>query len=175
MKHSEGIMYQQGVGRLVRRCLRARWETQRELAWAIGVSESALSRYLNGSLTLTLDTLAKIAGHLGVSVGYLLGDQLTQAQLAAEEEKLRQSALAFNAELLDPFSPDDMGKLMDRFDDVRERLLSIDSIHRATGVRASVLRGWFTAYCEGGKPKLMERKKKRRGRPKKAVDFSREP
>ena len=175
MKHSEGIMYQQGVGRLVRRCLRARWETQRELAWAVGVSESALSRYLNGSLTLTLDTLAKIAGHLGVSVGYLLGDQLTQAQLAAEEERLRQSALEYNAEIVNPFSPDDTERLMDCFDGVREGRLTIGSIRKATGVRASVLRGWFTAYCEGGKDGLMEKRKRRRSRPKKAVDSSREP
>ena len=50
-------------------------ETQREASYAIGITETMLSKYeLGTESNPTVSTLQAIAGHYGVTVGYLLGE-----------------------------------------------------------------------------------------------------
>lgn len=48
--------------------------SQRELAKQIGINESALSRYLNGSRTPRIDIISKLAKHFNISVEELLDE-----------------------------------------------------------------------------------------------------
>lgn len=50
-------------------------ETQREASYAIGITETMLSKYeLGREDNPTVSTLQAIARHYGVTVGYLLGE-----------------------------------------------------------------------------------------------------
>jgi len=47
--------------------------TQKELAKKIGIDETAMSRYANGSRTPRIDILANLARELDVTIEYLVG------------------------------------------------------------------------------------------------------
>ena len=55
------------------KAIRSNYYTQRELAVKIGVTESTISRYINGHSFPSLEILAKIAKRLHVTSDYLLG------------------------------------------------------------------------------------------------------
>lgn len=62
------------VGRIVKAFLGYSGGSQRELARAIGIEESALSRSISGSRRWNLDELDQIAEHFGVTTSVLLED-----------------------------------------------------------------------------------------------------
>ncbi|MDB1176075.1 helix-turn-helix transcriptional regulator [Bifidobacterium breve] len=67
------INEQQTIAKLVRRELRAKHMTQRELADEAGLSEQALSNKLRGLKNFTLRDVSRMADCLEVSVDELLG------------------------------------------------------------------------------------------------------
>jgi len=48
--------------------------SQKELAKRIGIDETAMSRYVNGSRTPRIDILANLARELDVTIEYLVGE-----------------------------------------------------------------------------------------------------
>ena len=64
---------QKTIAKLVRRELRAKHMTQRELADEAGLSEQALSNKLRGLKNFTLRDVSRIADFFDVSVDSLLG------------------------------------------------------------------------------------------------------
>ncbi|WP_020603271.1 helix-turn-helix domain-containing protein [Spirosoma spitsbergense] len=56
------------VGELIRETRKAKDFTQKELGEKIGVSESAFNRYENGTSNLSLETIEKVAGAMGLKV-----------------------------------------------------------------------------------------------------------
>lgn len=52
----------------IKEILSQRGITLRDFAMSSGISQSNLSNYLNGNISPTLDTLKKIAAHLGIDV-----------------------------------------------------------------------------------------------------------
>jgi transcriptional regulator with XRE-family HTH domain len=70
---SLAINEQQTIAKLVRRELRAKHMTQRELADEAGLSEQALSNKLRGLKNFTLRDVSRIADFFDVSVDSLLG------------------------------------------------------------------------------------------------------
>lgn len=69
------INEQQTIAKLVRRELRAKHMTQRELADEAGLSEQALSNKLRGLKNFTLRDVSRMADCLEVSVDGLLGHE----------------------------------------------------------------------------------------------------
>lgn len=52
----------------IKEILALRGITLKDFAQSSGISQSNLSNYLNGNISPTLDTLKKIANHLGIEV-----------------------------------------------------------------------------------------------------------
>lgn len=69
------INEQRTIAKLVRRELRTKHMTQRELADEAGLSEQALSNKLRGLKNFTLRDVSRIADCLEVSVDELLGHE----------------------------------------------------------------------------------------------------
>lgn len=63
-------------------------ETQEELGKLLNVSKATISKYENGSVDVSNDTLIKLANHFNVTTDYLLGrtDKLKDKDI--ENEKL---------------------------------------------------------------------------------------
>lgn len=67
------INEQRTIAKLVRRELRAKQMTQRELADEAGLSEQALSNKLRGLKNFTLRDVSRIADYFDVSTDFMLG------------------------------------------------------------------------------------------------------
>lgn len=68
--------------------------SQKELAAKVGVTESAMSYYVNGDRTPRSDVLARIAGALNTTTDYLLGNSNNvDAELPNEELRYLQRNL----------------------------------------------------------------------------------
>ena len=67
------INEQRTIAKLVRRELRAKQMTQRELADDAGLSEQALSNKLHGRANYTLRDISRLAKVFDVSIDYLVG------------------------------------------------------------------------------------------------------
>ena len=138
---AEDIALQKEVGERLRKCLDVRYETHRELAYAVGVSEALMSRFLCGHQQMTYHRLRLAAAHLGVSVAYLLGEREK-----ADGGDLRD---AFNKridegyDIVWRFDPRDCSKMTDYLLDIGEGLLSMDALHDACGVPKALLGDWF--------------------------------
>ena len=63
------------LGENVHNLCKQRGISQRSLAEQIGITEVALSRYINGSRTPKVSTLSKIAEALNTTVSDLLGEE----------------------------------------------------------------------------------------------------
>lgn len=70
----ERIIHDQKLGARIRKALKAKGMTQRELGRRVGVIDSTLSHYLYGELHIQPDTLCRIADTLGVTVDSLMED-----------------------------------------------------------------------------------------------------
>ncbi|WP_020597507.1 helix-turn-helix domain-containing protein [Spirosoma panaciterrae] len=64
-------MITEQVGQLIREARKAKGLTQKELGEKMGISESAVNRYENGSANLSLKTVEKIAEVMGITVRIL--------------------------------------------------------------------------------------------------------
>ena len=147
MNTQADIRIQEGMGERIAKCLHVRYETHREVAELLGVKESTFSRYISGKQSIPYRHLFAIASHLGVSLSYLLG----------EKEKADNGDLvdAFNKRIADGwdiawrFDPCDYSTMLDRLQDVREGLVSMDALHDACGVPKSKLNVWFELMRKG--------------------------
>ena len=76
---------------IIRRLLKEKKMTQRELGVRIGCSESTVSQYISGKRNPDLETLLKISEELGVTVDYLLREE--KQPLTDDEElwEIRQA------------------------------------------------------------------------------------
>lgn len=77
------------VGERVRGARLARGWSQEKLAESIGVSVESVSRYECGKLALSLEGLERVAAHLGVSTGTLIGE--AAMGLSTEENELLEA------------------------------------------------------------------------------------
>ena len=147
MNTQADIRIQKEMGERIAKCLHVRYETHRELAELLGVKEATMSRYISGKQSIPYRHLFAIASHLGVSLSYLLG----------EKEKADNGDLmdAFNKRIADGwdivwrFDPCDYSTLIDRLQDVREGLVSMNALHDACGVPKSKLNVWLELMRKG--------------------------
>lgn len=63
-------------------------ETQEELGKLLNVSKATISKYENGSVDVSNDTLIKLANHFNVTTDYLLGRTDKPNEKNIEDEKL---------------------------------------------------------------------------------------
>lgn len=63
-------------------------ETQEELGKLLNVSKATISKYENGSVDVSNDTLIKLANHFNVTTDYLLGRIDKPNEKNIEDEKL---------------------------------------------------------------------------------------
>lgn len=146
-RSAEEIALQKEVGARIRKCLYARYETQRELADAVGVSEALMSRYLCGHQQMTYHRLRLAAEHLGVSVAYLLGER--EKEDGGDIRDAVNKRISEGYELVPRFDPRDCPRMVDCLQDVREGLLSMDALHDACGVPMDRLGAWFELMRTG--------------------------
>ena len=141
------IKIQKEIGDRITQCLYVRYETQRELAELLGVSEATLSRYISGKHSIPYRHLFAIASHLGVSLAYLLGERV--------QERDGDLVDSFNKRVGDGwdiiwrFDPHDYSRMIDCLQDAREGLISMDAIHDACGVSRGTLNIWFELMRNG--------------------------
>ena len=69
------------LGENIRQVRKKRKMSQQELARKIEVTSGFLSQIENGKNAPSLVTLKKLAGSLGVSVGYLMGEEEQKSRL----------------------------------------------------------------------------------------------
>lgn len=74
------------IGNRIRTARKEAGLKQKELAEIIGVSESRISQYENGSQRPRVDTIQKIADGLGITPTELLGDSLESIEYEARTE-----------------------------------------------------------------------------------------
>lgn len=89
-----------------------RRETIKELAAALGISATTLSRYEHGKFEPSLDVIVKMADHFGVSVDYMLGrtgNQFSEGCRLSE----RQKKLIMSFNMLMPLLKDSVLELVE--------------------------------------------------------------
>ena len=195
-RQTEGnIRLQREVAGRVRRCLLLRWEDQKDLCPVLGLSEASICRYFNGERRMSFEMLLKLAGYLGVSAGYLLGEEglseeqleykvnrmkrLTEDDVAAlEEEKAarRRRGRELEEARMEPFDSNDLDKLCECFERIIDGEADLSDVVQATRGSCSgpsVYRWFHTYLLEGRKGIEIMRRRLRCGRkPKNSVDKS---
>lgn len=129
-----------GIGKRIKKCLRVRFETQKELAGLLGIDEPLLSRYLSGAHSMPYSYIITIARHFNVSLEYLLGERDKK-----EKDELwsaRNKRIDDGYELIDRFDPHDTATLCGYLGDVWEGLYHMDSLHAACGIPKDKLGKW---------------------------------
>ena len=140
MKRAKEKRLHKEVGARIRKCLEARYETQVELANAIGVSEPLISCYISGKAKIPYTHLMSISGHLGVSIPYLLGMESQE-----DDGDLRDAynkRISEGYEIIWRFDPHDTDKLCGYLGDVMEGLFHLETLQKACGVSMHMLSKW---------------------------------
>ncbi|MDE7002931.1 MAG: helix-turn-helix domain-containing protein [Oscillospiraceae bacterium] len=82
----------------IRIARRGRGWTQEQLAEAIGVKRSVISKYENGAISPSIDTIQRIAEALGADISYLLSGESSVAKThLAEGVHIYKSAVPYQA------------------------------------------------------------------------------
>lgn len=80
-------------------------ETQEELGKILNVSKATISKYENGTVDVSIDSLIKIANHYNVSIDYIL-NLTSENAIKQIDKKLKDNDIAIAAN-----SKVDLGKL----------------------------------------------------------------
>lgn len=94
------------IGSKIRELREKKGETLRYTADSIGVSHAHLSKIENGINTPSIEVLEKVAGHFGVSIGYLFG----------EEQNIEELKQKKNMEFINDIDLLDAIDLMNKYD-----------------------------------------------------------
>lgn len=87
--------------------VKARGLTQKSVAESIGVSEQAMSRYLQGKSVLGSDSLVLLLSHLGVNIEKSVDVEISKAMKTSEKtSSKRRNRIAFQDD-------ETVGKLLD--------------------------------------------------------------
>lgn len=88
------------IGENIKKAAQLRGIKQVEMARFLGVSQSSVSNWINGTNSVDIDTLAKLCDFLGVSLNQIAGLEVldTQEVVTGRELKLLISYRALNEE-----------------------------------------------------------------------------